>query len=404
MSEQAKQKVGKISFWLVTCSLAAYIVQGALAGINPCLYAFSLAFPEQPFSSILLLSTLIAIGSVPGNLISGPMMSKLGIKVTAIIGVFIALVGGVVPYFLMDSFPLILVFRVVHAIGYGIAYPVGAALVTAYFTDTTQRGKVMGWASSFSAVAGITFSTIAGILCTLNTGAAFLVNALLLIPLVFAFIMPKPDTGSSAENETAAVVKDNAPALKGKIGRGWFYIAFYALFFLFFYAFFLNMSTIVGSEGGTTIQASWVTNSYTLGCILGGLFFGSIFPKLKGRVMGVFIIPMAICFAILGFCRSVVMYYIGAFIGGIGFIVVTIFVFMALGMLSSGDRAPFAIAVATAAGNIAGFLVTYFNNWILNMFNRAGDLHFIFIVDMAFWIIAAVYFLIKPETFEKKAS
>lgn len=115
--------------------LSVFFVQMGVGTITPAIANIAAAFPDVPFTTLLLVSTLAVLMSVPATLISGRLAgSVVKYKTLLIVGMVLFIGGGIAPYFMTaSSFTAILAVRAIFGIGLGIVTPLGAALIIAFF-------------------------------------------------------------------------------------------------------------------------------------------------------------------------------------------------------------------------------------------------------------------------------
>ncbi|MBO4819362.1 MAG: MFS transporter [Firmicutes bacterium] len=296
--------LGVLSIFLI--SQAAFIVNPALAG-------FAEQYSEVSYSTILLIATLPSLIMVPCNLIGGAIVGKkIKYRTLAIFGCLIALVGGIIPFF-VRSFPVVLASRALFGIGNGLTMPLGNALVLRLFKD--KSAGMLGAGNIMQNVTGVVIQNLAGIVCARNLNATWLCHLFLLIPLILMTIfLPEPEKEVSDEASEAAVEKKPLPF------RAWLIAIVYGVMFIGYYPLCLNMSAIITGEGmGTAAAAGTVLSFYTVGGMIAGAIFGVMYKVIKHKLtlpvcLILYVLPM-FCVA---FGHNLIMFYIGITLSGIG--------------------------------------------------------------------------------------
>jgi len=173
--------------------LSVFFVQMGVGTITPALANIAAAFPDIPFTTLLLVSTLAVLMSVPATLISGRLAGTVvKYKTLLIVGMILFLGGGVAPYFMAtSSFTAILIVRAIFGIGLGITVPLGAALIISFF-DGEERAQMMGLSNVIANVGGILFQLLGGFAATASWELAFLVHGLGIITLILVLFLPEP--------------------------------------------------------------------------------------------------------------------------------------------------------------------------------------------------------------------
>lgn len=297
--------LGVLSIFLI--SQAAFIVNPALAGL-------AAEYPEVPYSSILLISTLPSLVMVPCNLIGGAVAGKkIRYRTLALLGCILALIGGVIPFFIR-SFPVVLACRVLFGIGNGISMPLGNALILRLFKD--KSAGMLGAGNVMQNVTGVVIQNIAGIICAKNLNATWLCHLFLLIPmLLMLFFLPEPEKEAApAEQSAVKAEKKPLPA------RVWLIAIVYGLMFVAYYPLCLNMSSIVTGEAlGTAATAGTILSFYTIGGMIAGAIFGVMYKIIKHKLtlpvcLLLYVAPMFL----VSFGHSLPLFFIGTCVSGIG--------------------------------------------------------------------------------------
>lgn len=68
----------------------------------------------------------------------------------------------------------------------------GPSLLASYFPELQTRSKMLGWGSTTGNIVGIVLSVGTGYLAATSIRFFWLVNLVMLIPLVAAILMPEP--------------------------------------------------------------------------------------------------------------------------------------------------------------------------------------------------------------------
>ncbi len=265
--------------------MPAFMGMQTLFIMNPAIAGMAELFPHIPYSTILLLSTMPLVVSVPITILCGSLVgSRFRYRTMTILGFLLLIVSGAIPYFLQD-FYVILFSRAIFGIGIGIATPLGNALV-AQFWKGEKAARMQGAGTVLMNLSGVFFQLLSGVVCAVNPRLVWPLHLILLVPFIFALVfLPEPD---SADRSASKAPKQTRP-LKPVV-----YIESisFGVIFMFYYTMLLNMSTILTEEHiGNSATAGTILSMYTIGGILSGLVFSRLY-KAAGR----FTIP--ICFVI----------------------------------------------------------------------------------------------------------
>lgn len=285
--------------------------------IGPALADLSKAYPDIPYSNILLISTIPQLCGIVVALITGKIAgTKVRYRTLAVCGAFFALVGGIMPYF-FRSFPMIIVSRIIFGMSYNVAVPLASSLPLLYF-DKQKAANLMGVSAAAQSVAGTILQLIAGVVCAANVHLTWLVHLYFVIPLIGILIfLPEPAKQVMAEAPIAAEKKEK-PKKNYKLPLLQF--AMFGLAFCVFYPLILNMSSIIiGEDLGTSAIAGTVLSVYTIAGMVGGMLFGQLYKVFKRFTVPFLLGCLAISLALGYFGKSIPMLMVASAFGGAGF-------------------------------------------------------------------------------------
>jgi MFS family permease len=374
--------------------LSVFFVQMGVGTITPALANIAAAFPNVPFTTLLLVSTLAVLMSVPATLISGRLAgSVVKYKTLLIVGMILFLGGGVAPYFMAtSSFTAILIVRALFGIGLGITVPLGAALIIAFF-DGEERAQMMGLSNVIANVGGILFQLLGGFAATISWEYAFLIHGLGIITLIFVLFLPEP---AKVPPQAAGEAKPKMPASVYGFAAAIFFIM------ALIYPMLVNMSSIIAVSGmGGAGDAALVLTMFTVGGMLGGFIFAKVFGIFKKNSLTLGLGMLAVAMASIGFGNSIVFMYIGTTVAGIGFSFIMPTVFMDLGAIVHPSQMPTASGIIMACLNIGGFCSAYMFAFIAGIAGMTESIKFPFYLSMSVFAVATIaYLLIKPKKVE----
>lgn len=369
--------------------LSVFFVQMGIGTITPALASIAAAYPAIPFTTLLLVSTLPTLISVPATLLSGRLAgSVIKFKTLLIIGMSLFLIGGIVPYFITD-FGMILAVRAIFGIGLGIVTPLGAALVISFFGGEV-RAKMMGFGNVAANIGGILFQLLGGIAASAFWGYAFLVHSLGILTFILILFLPEP---AKAPVQAAGEAK---PKLPGSV-FGFAFVAFAIMALL--YPLLVNMSTIIATGGmGGPSDAALVLTMFTVGGMLAGFIFAKVFGVFKKNTLAVGLGLLAIAMVCVGMGNSIIFMYIGATSAGFGFSFIIPTIFMDLGAAVHPSQIPTASGIVLASMNIGGFASAYIFALLAGVFGMTDVVKFPFYIGMTCFAVGAIaYVLIKPK-------
>ena len=168
-------------------------------------------FSGEGSANVKALLTIPSIGMVIFVLLSSIFIKYLGKRKTVLLGLFLGLIGGTLPFFI-NNFHVIQVSRFVLGMGNGLYSTSTASLIGDIWSGDEQR-TLLGYKSAIQPFGQSLAVFVAGLLLGINWHAAYLVY-LLFIPIIILFALGYTQ---STENRIQAEQKEilkNAKAEK----------------------------------------------------------------------------------------------------------------------------------------------------------------------------------------------
>lgn len=168
-------------------------------------------FSGEGSANVKALLTIPSIGMVIFVLLSSIFIKYLGKRKTVLLGLFLGLIGGTLPFFI-NNFHVIQVSRFVLGMGNGLYSTSTASLIGDIWSGDEQR-TLLGYQSAIQTFGQSLAVFVAGLLLGINWHAAYLVY-LLFIPIIILFALGYTQ---STENRIQAEQKEilkNAKAEK----------------------------------------------------------------------------------------------------------------------------------------------------------------------------------------------
>lgn len=385
---------GKIQIGIYLVS----VLMMGVVGIASALSVIGSNFLELSQTDVQTLISIPCIVIIPVTLIVGKLMQVMSKKLLALIGIVLFLVGGVVPAF-MTSFLALQVLRGVFGAGVGILQVVSTALVAENF-EGAERDRVQGNLQAFQMLGCAIMVFVGGWLATLGWNVVFYVHLIGVISLVVALTC-LPNVKPSAQAKAAG----SAPADKGKLtGKMWVWMII--AFFVFCTGqIYSNGNAYLLTEKGIGDSAASGLGMafFCAGGILMGLFYGKLANALKGYTMGVGFLVMALSYAVMAFAPSIVVFYIGCLILGLGMSVVMPGVFLNVGNSVGPAAVGMALSIATCVQNFGQFCSPYLVNPVAQALGGEMPNVASFYVAAGVGALLGVIMLVKGAADGKKA-
>ena len=191
--------------------LAVYFAANAIFIMSPAMNAIATQlYPDKPYSNILLISTISSLCMIPGSLVAGALLSRVGFRTMALISMGGIVVCGVLPAFI-SSLMAVYVLRGIVGFCIGIGFPLQSTLALQLFDDR-ERPKVLGMATVSLAAGSIIFMVFSGLLSDMDARYAFLFHAILLLPLAVVLVnLREPSQNAAASQETVSAAPVQGP-------------------------------------------------------------------------------------------------------------------------------------------------------------------------------------------------
>lgn len=237
---------------------------------NPALQYMANEFTDLPFSTITLVTTLPSLMMLPAALGFSALRRRFTFRSLFIAGSVLLIAGGVAPYW-ANTFTDVLVWRGVFGLGVGVMWPLAQSMIVELY-DGNKQDTLLGWNSVVTALGGIVWANVGGVLALQGWRTAFLTYLIPIVILIFSgLFMPdsKPLCEEKKSGETTSSVNAGLVGLTVAILIGYFLYNFCNM------TYFTNISAKVVGEGiGDSAAAGLASSFYTVGSLVIGVVFG----------------------------------------------------------------------------------------------------------------------------------
>lgn len=393
---QAKTSYQKAGFLVVFVVLTASIVNTMGGLVNPTIATMANAYPDVPLSTIQLVSTLPMFAGIPTSLFAGKIINKLGAKWTLISSFSIFMIASVIPTVFRTNFMPILVCRVISGLASGVITPVNSTLVNTYI-EPERRPAMFGYKQGIGNATGIVLTSLVGIIAAKNIYNIWYLHLLLILPIALGLLLPKAPQWDA---HAAAAAAESAAPVKEKThipGGAWVIIVLMFLFSVFSYPAFLYLSSLIEANGmGDAALSGFVSTASNVGGVVGTLFFGLVYKKLGKHIVPVYMLLLVVNYFLFAFTKSVPLYFVANFVGGIGYFGLFVAFTTGLSVNCSSNSFSVATGIMAAMMNVGIFLSSFIMDFITSISGQAGNLAFPFIVCGGVFAVIAVALFAKP--------
>jgi len=293
------------------------VYDSAFAEYSSILAMLSDVYPDVPKVAIQMILAVPVLTSIPATLIAGILAAYVRKKYIAEIALAFIFIGGVIPlFFERPNIYLLFFATALIGVGQGFLHPLGTALVSEYWNDMDQRGRVLGFMQAFNFLGAAIVAFLVGVLAVSRWNNSFLVF-LMIVPvfLVTHFALPKGELDKRLVSR-----KRRFEGLKGLLKP----IIIYLLIVLTIaavlsFAFRTNIAMLVSEKKlGNVVDVAQIAALLNIVAFIMGVAFGK-FTKLADKYsLSLGFAGMTAGLFIIAFGPNLVAIYIGAILYGLG--------------------------------------------------------------------------------------
>ncbi|WP_407310859.1 MFS transporter [Desulfosporosinus sp. SB140] len=323
--------------------------------ITPAIAAIGGAFPSVSFSTLLLVSTIPSLISIPVSIIGGGIAGKsVKYRTLVLFATLMFSIGGAVPYFL-NGFTEILIARGFFGLGLGLIMPLNSALIFNLVPSDKQAG-VMGINGVVMNIGGIVLQLLGGIFAAVRWNYSFLAHALGLITFIIVLIyLPEPQKAGMSESPVG--VEKETLKMPASV-FGWSLV--FGILTILDYPSLTNMSSVLLTIKANSAVAGVVLMFMTVGGMLAGAAFGKVFKKAGRQTLNIGLAFFMISQVLFSFSQSVPLFIIGEACLGVGLTLCMSSIYMLAGASVHPSQTPMAMSIIVSGMNLGGFLSGYF--------------------------------------------
>lgn len=391
-----KTDVKKFNPLQLAALMALFFTAMGVAAISPAMAKLAAHFPGHNYA---LISTMPTLFIVPSTLWAGAVAGKkVSYRTLSTAGIVLFLAGGLAPFFLPDSFALLLVCRAVFGVGAGLRASLGNALVMRCYTGKKQAA-MLGYGTLVTNLGGIVFQMAGGALAELGWNYTFLAYLFGLLTLALVYFQPEPQDPAPKPGKSAPGPGQAPAAGEGRPSWPRAVAVITVLLFLHHllsYPVLMNMSLLFEAKnaGGSTAAAT-ALSLYTVGGCAMGFLFGGLFHRLRRFTLTLGYLMSAAGAAILCFGPTPGMLTLGAVVMGMSSSLLNPSGYAIMAKYIPPQRAPLCISIVTGVSNLGGFLCPLLLRGLTRLFGEClfSNLH-LFMVAGCLW--AVVFALADP--------
>lgn len=380
-----KSSQSKTIFAIFSLGFIAMII----GTITPAIQAIGNAFPGVPFTTLMLVSTLPSLVSIPFSILAGSIVGKtIKYRTLTMLSLFIIAAAGIAPYWLTD-WTMVLAARAIFGIGMGLISPVGAGLIFNLIAPEKQA-NIMGLNGVVSNIGGMVLQFLGGVMATIGWELSFLVHGFAFLSLlIVAIFLPEPEkrqmpTGAAGE----------APKSTGLPAVVWIWSIAYALMTVMMYPSLTNISTVFQEMGLNPAMAATALMLMTAGGMAMGAVFGKVFGAIAFKCIPLGFALFAVSQVLMATGQDFMMFAVAEVLLGISMGLAGTAIMMLIGRSVAPERTPFAMSIMMACMSIGGFLSAFIYAGVMGAMGITSMRFQYWVGTAGFAIYAAVTFFI----------
>ncbi|KPU44406.1 sugar efflux transporter [Oxobacter pfennigii] len=322
--------------------------------ITPAIQAIGNAFPNVPFTTLMLVSTLPSLVSIPFSVLAGSIVGKaMKYRTLTMLALLILAVAGIAPYWLTD-WTMVLIARAVFGIGMGLISPIPAGLIFNLVAPEKQA-NIMGLNGVVSNIGGMVLQFLGGVMATIGWNLSFLVHSFAFLSLVIvAIFLPEPE-----KRQIPADAVGEAPKSAGLPAVVWVWSAAYAIMTVMMYPSLTNISTVFQEMGLNPAMAATALMLMTVGGMVMGAVFGKVFEAIAFKCIPSGFVLLVVSQFLMATGQNFMMFAVAEVLLGIGMGLAGTAIMMLIGSSVTPDKSPLAMSFLMACMSIGGFLSAF---------------------------------------------
>lgn len=341
---------GYITLWALL-GIWSVSVLTSLPGlaVSPISEELAVIFPKASEVDIQMLTTLPSLLIIPFILLAGFISERVGYMRLLYIGLWLFLLSGAL-YFVCGSITQLIAVSAFLGVGAGIIVPLSTALVSKFFTGA-ERTRQYGYVSAITNIALVLATAVTGWLADIQWRLPFLVY---LLPVFSIILLPAIKRDAASVGNDVKHSNDTASAGDFFNYRSLSkYMFFYLLITYLVMAVSIDLPFLLGKLGHDSAVAGLVTAVFFLSMMTPGLFINRILALLKGNILWVALLLIALGLLDISLNNSLLFIVIGCIVAGFGYGMAQPYIYDATASLASANKVTTALALVMTMNYVA---------------------------------------------------
>jgi MFS family permease len=331
--------------------LAISLVLSSCSVISSVLPLIEKSYPNVSVATVELITTIPALTTVIGLLLSTAIVARFGKRKTIGMGLVIIGMCGNIPMF-TASFTMLLVSRIVIGFGFGMFNTVAVNIFSDYF-EGSEKDMMIGFQIAFMGMGAAAMTFCAGEISqhVANWRFAFLVYTIA-FPILLLFLVGVPKQKNDSEEPEKFV----SNTVKEKFTLNTKVVLYAMLIFVLMMLY--NVVNVKLAEYvafyhlGTTAESGELLSSLQVTTMLLGFSFGYLYKKIQRHTMTIALTCLALSFCIFARATTLNQLMISVLLDGAAIGLYVPYILTSVQKAAPAHGANAAVAFVLTGGNL----------------------------------------------------
>ena len=357
--------------------------------VSPISEKLLTVFPSATNLEIQMLTTLPSLLIIPFILFAGFISERVGDIKLLYIGLWLYLISGAL-YFFCTSMTQLIIVSALLGVGAGIIIPLSTSLVSKFFSGD-QRTKQYGYVSALTNITLVVATAVTGYLADIQWRLPFVVY---LLPLVSIMLVP-----AIRESEKSISIKKESVAVNAVVGEVNYgvlvkYMLYYLLITYLVMVVSIDMPFLLGKYGYDSGVSGMVTSVFFIAMMLPGLFINRIIAVLRGSILLVSLLLIALGLVDVFFNSSLLFIILGCVATGFGYGIAQPYIYDVTASLAPPQKSTYALALLMTMNYVAILISPFLVDWVQELLGLKGE-RYPFVLNAVVGGIALLFLLVR---------
>jgi MFS family permease len=275
-------------------------------------------------------------------------------------------------------------------VGAGIIIPLSTSLVSKFFSGD-QRTKQYGYVSALTNITLVVATAVTGYLADIQWRLPFVVYLLPLVSIMLVPAIRESEKSISIKKESVAV-----NAVAGEVNYGVLvkYMLYYLLITYLVMVVSIDMPFLLGKYGYDSGVSGMVTSVFFIAMMLPGLFINRIIAVLRGSILLVSLLLIALGLVDVFFNSSLIFIILGCVATGFGYGIAQPYIYDVTASLAPPQKSTYALALLMTMNYVAILISPFLVDWMQELLGLKGE-RYPFVLNAVVGGIALLFLLVR---------